>query len=132
MDKSVWVEIQEAVARVIDNTFPMQGDITIQSTADTIAHRVCDILMLPETIRDADYEKWVETKKTLTNLFEKKEVQMNLKQMGELLGKEREALIAELEDAESRSTIIPLVESLHENKKLIKANQEAIDAANKD
>jgi predicted nuclease with TOPRIM domain len=132
VDESVWVKLQVAISDMIENSFPGEHLGTIEGTADAIAHKVCGLLLMPEIVQDTNYEKWAETKKTLFNLFEAKEDYMNLKQRGEELGREREALIAELEEAESRSTIIPIVESLHTNKKLIKANQEAIDAANKD
>jgi hypothetical protein len=129
MSKSVWVEIQEAVSEIIENAFPMEHMATVDDTADAVARKVCEMLDIPDEVQDTNYDTWMETRTALNEFMDKKEVFEMLKREGRDLNENRIDLIVQLENAEGYENIKPLVDSLHDNRKLITANQEAIKNA---
>jgi hypothetical protein len=128
MSKSVWVEMQEQVVKIV-NDHMVYGTEVVDDLADDIARKICEVLDMPDEVQDTDYEKWMEARKVLTEHMNKKEAIGLLKQECKELDNERSKLIVQLENAVGYENIKPIVDSLHDNRRLVTENLEAIKNA---
>jgi DNA invertase Pin-like site-specific DNA recombinase len=128
MSKSVWIEMQELIAKVINDNVVLD-QVLVDDVADEIARNMCKLLDMPDEVQDANYGTWMEARQALNDFMDKKEKVEGLKQECKELDNERSKLIVQLENAVGYENIKPIVDSLHDNRKLVTENLEAIKDA---